>query len=58
MPGVGFEPTILVLEQAKPFHSLDRAATVIGCRTHGSHERFIHSSSLQAQGDEKTGNNT
>jgi hypothetical protein len=27
---VGFEPTILMSEQAKTFHALDRAATVIG----------------------------
>jgi hypothetical protein len=30
MPWVGFEPTIPVLERAKTFHILDRAATVIG----------------------------
>jgi hypothetical protein len=30
MPWVGFEPKIPVLEQAKIFHALDRAATVIG----------------------------
>jgi hypothetical protein len=27
---VGFEPTIPAFEQAKIFHALDRAATVIG----------------------------
>jgi hypothetical protein len=30
MPRVGFEPTILVLEQLKTFLALDCAATVIG----------------------------
>jgi hypothetical protein len=30
MPQVGFEPAILVFEQAKTVHALDRAATVIG----------------------------
>jgi hypothetical protein len=30
MPRMGFEPTIPVLEWAKRFHALDRAATVIG----------------------------
>jgi hypothetical protein len=30
MPRVGFEPTIPVLERAKTFHFLDRAATLIG----------------------------
>jgi hypothetical protein len=30
MPWVGFEPTILVFEQAKTVHALDCAATVIG----------------------------
>jgi hypothetical protein len=30
MPQVGFEPTIPVVELAKTFHALDRAATVIG----------------------------
>jgi hypothetical protein len=30
MPEVGFEPTILVFEQAKIIHALNRAATVIG----------------------------
>jgi hypothetical protein len=41
---VGFEPTIPMFEGAKPFHALDRAATVV-CRhlliveeTHISHE--------------------
>jgi hypothetical protein len=29
MPQVGFEPTIPVFEQAKTFHALDHAATVI-----------------------------
>jgi hypothetical protein len=29
MPPVGLEPTISVLERAKPVHALDRAATVI-----------------------------
>jgi hypothetical protein len=28
MPGMGFEPTIPVFEQAKTFHALDQAATV------------------------------
>jgi hypothetical protein len=32
MPGVGFELTIPVFERAKTFHTLDRAATVIGPR--------------------------
>jgi hypothetical protein len=31
MPQVEVEPTIPVFEQAKTFHALDRAATVIGC---------------------------
>jgi hypothetical protein len=30
MPCVGFEPTIPMFKQAKTFHALDRAATVIG----------------------------
>jgi hypothetical protein len=30
MPRLGFEPTIPVIERAKTFHVLDRAATVIG----------------------------
>jgi hypothetical protein len=30
MPGMGFEPTILVFGRAKTVHALDRAATVIG----------------------------
>jgi hypothetical protein len=30
MPQVEFEPTILVFEQAKTVHALDRAAIVIG----------------------------
>jgi hypothetical protein len=30
MPQVGFEITIPVFEQAKTFHAIDRAATVIG----------------------------
>jgi hypothetical protein len=30
MPWVGFEPTIPVFERAKTFHTLDRAAAVIG----------------------------
>jgi hypothetical protein len=30
MVRVGFEPTILLFERAKTFHSLNRAATVIG----------------------------
>jgi hypothetical protein len=30
MPRVGFEATIPVLELAKMFHALDRAATVLG----------------------------
>jgi hypothetical protein len=30
MPLAGFEPTIPVLERAKTFHALDRAATVTG----------------------------
>jgi hypothetical protein len=30
MSQVAFEPTIPVLQQAKTFHALDRAATVIG----------------------------
>jgi hypothetical protein len=30
IPRVGFEPTIPVFGQAKAFHNLDRAATVIG----------------------------
>jgi hypothetical protein len=30
MPWVGFEPTITVIERAKSFYSLDRAATVVG----------------------------
>jgi hypothetical protein len=30
MSQVRFEPTIPVLERAKTFHALDRAATVIG----------------------------
>jgi hypothetical protein len=30
MPGVGFEPTTQVFEQAKTVHALDCAATVIG----------------------------
>jgi hypothetical protein len=30
MPGVGFEPTIPVLERMNTFHVLDQAATVIG----------------------------
>jgi hypothetical protein len=30
MPSVGFEYTIPVLERAKTFHALDRAATVMG----------------------------
>jgi hypothetical protein len=30
MPPVGFEPMILVLEQAKTVRALDRAATAIG----------------------------
>jgi hypothetical protein len=29
MPRVGFEPMIQVIEGAKTFHALDRAATVI-----------------------------
>jgi hypothetical protein len=37
MPRVGFEPTIPTSEQAKTFHALDRAATVIG----GAHHCFI-----------------
>jgi hypothetical protein len=28
---VGFEPTIPAFQQAKTFHALDLAATVIGC---------------------------
>jgi hypothetical protein len=35
MPRVGFEPTIPVFEQAKTFHALDRAATVIGGKKYG-----------------------
>jgi hypothetical protein len=31
---VGFEPTIPVAERAKPFRSLDRAATVTGIKLH------------------------
>jgi hypothetical protein len=31
MPGVGFERTIPVFERAKTIHTLDDAATVIGC---------------------------
>jgi hypothetical protein len=30
MSGVGFEPTISVLQRAKMVHALDRAVTVIG----------------------------
>jgi hypothetical protein len=30
MPSVEFEPTIPVFERAKIFHTLDRAATVLG----------------------------
>jgi hypothetical protein len=30
MPSVGLEPTIPVVERAKPFHASARAATVIG----------------------------
>jgi hypothetical protein len=30
MPWVGFEPMIPVLDRAKTFHALDRAATLIG----------------------------
>jgi hypothetical protein len=30
MPGVGFEPTTPVFEQAKTSHALDRAAAMIG----------------------------
>jgi hypothetical protein len=30
MPGVGFEPTVPVLERAKTVHALDRVPTVIG----------------------------
>jgi hypothetical protein len=30
MPWVGFEPTIPVVERAKPINALDRKATVIG----------------------------
>jgi hypothetical protein len=30
MPFVGFEPTIPVFERAKIFHSLERAAIMIG----------------------------
>jgi hypothetical protein len=33
MPLVVFEPTIPEFEQAKTFHALDRAATVIGSGT-------------------------
>jgi hypothetical protein len=33
MPRVVFEPTIQVLERAKKFHALDRAANVIGAFT-------------------------
>jgi hypothetical protein len=33
MPSVGFEPTILVIEQAKIFHAIDHAATVFGTST-------------------------
>jgi hypothetical protein len=32
MPQVEFKPTILVLERAKTFNTLDRAVTVIGAR--------------------------
>jgi TPP-dependent indolepyruvate ferredoxin oxidoreductase alpha subunit len=30
IPGVGFEPTMPVIERTKTFHASDRAATVIG----------------------------
>jgi hypothetical protein len=32
MPRMGLEPTILVFEQAKTVHALDRASTVIGAK--------------------------
>jgi hypothetical protein len=31
MPRVGLEPLIAEYERAKAFHTVDRAATVIGC---------------------------
>jgi hypothetical protein len=34
MPLVGYKPTIPVFEQAKTFHALDHAATVIGYSSH------------------------
>jgi hypothetical protein len=34
MPLVGFEPTISAFERAKTVHAFDRAATVIGQKTH------------------------
>jgi hypothetical protein len=33
IPRMGFEPTTIEFEQAKTGHTLDRAATVIGCLT-------------------------
>jgi hypothetical protein len=40
IPEVGIEPTIPVFEQPKTFHSLDRAATMIG--TAGSQNLIFH----------------
>jgi hypothetical protein len=37
---VGFELTILVLKRAKTFHTLDRAATMIGEKRLDFHIRF------------------
>jgi hypothetical protein len=39
MPGVGFEPTIPVFDEAKMVHALDQAANVIGFLT--THNRKI-----------------
>jgi hypothetical protein len=38
MPRVGFESTMPVLERAKTFHTLDRAATVLGIWEYSLHK--------------------
>jgi hypothetical protein len=42
MPLVGLEPTIPAFERAKTVHALDRAATVIGDKSHAYKNNFVY----------------